>query len=95
MEAEKTLQTSESKRDYDQNRELLEIAQSADEERAMAATERLIEVNRGLIQSISLRFRDRGVELDDLMQIGTIGIIKAIRSFETSIQGRYTVYRPT
>ena len=63
------------------NRELILTAQGEDEELSMRATEILVEENAGLVRSIAYRFRDRGVEVDDLVQIGTIGMIKAIRSF--------------
>ena len=36
----------------------------------------------GLVRSIALRFKDRGVEYEDLVQIGSIGMLKAIRSFD-------------
>ena len=70
--------------DFSANRELILIAQAdgGESERAMVATELLVEANKGLVKKIALRFRDRGVELDDLMQIGTIGMIKAVRSFD-------------
>ncbi len=76
---------------YSSNLELIAVAQSGDgeSEEAMAATARLIENNVGLVKKIALRFRDRGVELEDLMQIGTIGMIKAIRSFD---MGRGTCF---
>lgn len=69
------------KNSYDRNKELIEIAQRAggDEEEATA---RLIELNRGLVRSIAIRFRERGLDMEDLMQIGTIGLLKAIRSFD-------------
>ncbi|MBQ8388236.1 MAG: sigma-70 family RNA polymerase sigma factor [Clostridia bacterium] len=38
----------------------------------------------GLVRSIALRFRGRGIETEDLIQIGTIGLIKAVRSFDES-----------
>lgn len=74
--------SASEKKSYLDNRELIERAQSADGECAMIATEELLEVNRGLVRSIALRFRERGLEMDDLLQIGTIGLIKAIRSFD-------------
>ena len=40
------------------------------------------EINLGLVRSIAIKFRDRGVEYDDLIQIGCIGMLKAIRSFD-------------
>ncbi len=67
--------------EYAENRELIRIAQSNTED-AQTAAERLLIINRGLVRSIAIRFRDRGLELDDLMQIGTIGLLKAVRSFD-------------
>ena len=63
---------------YNKNHELLEKAIVGDEK----ATEELMELNLGLVRSIALRFRDRGVEYEDLVQIGCIGMLKAIRSFD-------------
>lgn len=86
------IQTAEGKTKFDENRELLELAQGKDEDRAMRATEALIEMNRGLVRSIALRFRDRGVDMEDLMQIGTIGMIKAIRSFDLERGTAFSTY---
>ena len=70
------------------NRELIYRAQSGDDE----ATETLIIENVALVKSIALKFRDRGTEFEDLMQIGTIGMIKAIRSFDTSRGTAFSTY---
>ena len=70
------------KRKYLDNIELVRIAQGSDEAEAMDATEKLLAINRGLVRTIVLRFRDRGVDIEDLMQIGTIGLLKAVRSFD-------------
>ena len=67
---------------FDNNRDLIALAQGEDEDAAMAALEKLLAVNHGLLRTIVLRFRDRGVEFEDLMQIGTIGMMKAVRSFD-------------
>ncbi len=64
--------------DYNNNSELLKLAVCGDEN----ATARLMENNLGLVRSIALRFKDRGVEYEDLIQIGSIGMLKAIRSFD-------------
>jgi RNA polymerase sporulation-specific sigma factor len=71
---------------------LIALAQSDDEDRAMEATARLIEINKGLVRSIAQRFRERGVEFEDLMQIGTVGMLKAIRSFDLSIGTSFSTY---
>ena len=77
---------------YENNNELILAAQAGDEEGAMRATEMLLEANKGLVRTIVLRFRDRGVEYDDLMQIGTIGLIKAIRSFDLGRGTSFSTY---
>lgn len=66
------------------NLELIFRAQSANGEDASAALETLVEENMGLVRSIAYRFRDRGTELEDLIQIGIIGMIKAVRSFDSA-----------
>ena len=67
---------------YSGNADLLLLVGSGDEERAMAATEELIQKNMGLVRKIALRFCGRGTEYEDLVQIGTMGLLKAIRSFD-------------
>lgn len=76
------LLTRDAEESFGDNLRWLELAQEGSEEEAEAACEKLIRINTGLIRSIALRFRDRGVDFEDLMQIGTIGLVKAIRSFD-------------
>ena len=64
--------------DFNKNQILLEKAKAGDEE----ATALLMETNLGLVRSIAYRFKDRGVDYEDLVQIGCIGMLKAIRSFD-------------
>lgn len=64
--------------------ELIAKAQSADEAQAAAATETLLRENMGLVRNAVARFRDRGTEQEDLMQIGSIGMLRAIRTFDLS-----------
>ena len=77
---------------YTGNGELLMLAKSEDESVVMAATEELIQINMGLVRSIALRFCGRGTEYEDLVQIGTIGMLKAIRSFETDRGTVFSTY---
>ncbi len=77
---------------YSGNRELIYIAQNGSEKEALEATEQLIHINIGLVRSIALRFKDRGVDMEDLVQIGTIGMIKAIRSFELERENTFSTY---
>lgn len=53
---------------------------------------KLVEENNGLIWSIVKRFKDRGYELEDLYQIGSIGFIKSIKRFDTSFEVRLSTY---
>ena len=73
---------------YAANPELILRAQADDE----AAMEELIMLNMGLVRSLAVRFRDRGTEMEDLIQIGTIGMIKAIRSFDLSRGTTFSTY---
>ena len=92
MVQEELMQATEGKNSFDNNKELIAAAQSEDEERSMSALEELIEANQGLLRSIVLKFRDRGVEFEDLMQIGTIGMIKAVRSFDLERGTAFSTY---
>ena len=77
---------------FSKNQELIVVAQSEDEIASMEAMQALIEDNMGLVRSIAIRFRDRGCELDDLIQIGTIGMIKAVRSFSLERGNAFSTY---
>jgi RNA polymerase sporulation-specific sigma factor len=77
---------------YSGNRELIKLAQGEEEAVAEKATESLININIGLVRSIAVRFKDRGVDLEDLIQIGIIGMIKAIRSFELERETTFSTY---
>lgn len=76
----------------ERNRDLILRAQSENEADSMFALETIIEENMGLVRSIALRFRERGTEYDDLLQIGTIGMIKAVRSFDPSREVVFSTY---
>lgn len=80
--------------DYSRNHELLALARDGDGESevAMRAIGELCELNYGLVKKIALRFRERGVELEDLIQIGTIGMIKAIRTFDSERGTCFSTY---
>ncbi len=63
---------------YSENLDLIKRSQDGDEK----ATSELVKLNAGLVQSIAVKFCGRGVDFEDLMQIGSIGMLKAIRSFD-------------
>ena len=74
--------------DYSKNIELLREAHKGDK----AATETLVRDNIGLVRSVALRFKDRGVDYEDLVQIGSLGMLKAIRSFDLSLGTSFSTY---
>lgn len=57
-----------------------------------AARDTLIEENIGLVWSIVRRFQNRGVETEDLFQIGSIGLIKAVDKFDPSYEVQFSTY---
>ncbi len=73
---------------FSRNIELIREAQAGD----AAAMERLVMDNMGLVRSVAVKFRDRGTEFEDLMQIGTMGMIKAIRSFDIERGTAFSTY---
>ena len=68
--------------------ELIARAQSGEND----ATETLVIENTALVKSIALKFRDRGTEFEDLMQIGTMGMLKAIKSFDIERGTAFSTY---
>ena len=77
---------------YADNQERIRLAQGEDAVAAERAMSDLLVANAGLIRSIVLRFCDRGVEYEDLYQIGSIGMIKAIRNFDPSRGTCFSTY---
>lgn len=67
---------------------LIENAHQGDK----AAREQLVEENLGLVYSIVRRFLGRGVEREDLCQIGCIGLLKAIDHFDLSYDVKFSTY---
>ena len=68
--------------------ELLEAAREGDK----AAAEKLVEANSGLIWSIARRYLGRGVESEDLYQLGCVGFLKALQTFDTEYGTRFSTY---
>ena len=73
---------------YDNDMKKIEKAQNGNKEEMT----KLIEDNSGLVWSIVRRFSGRGYEIEDLSQIGCIGLIKAIQRFDTSFEVRLSTY---
>lgn len=73
---------------YENTYEKIAKAQSGDE-KAMAS---LVKNNLGLVYNIAKRFSGRGYELEDLNQIGALGLIKSIKKFDTSFDVQLSTY---
>lgn len=57
-----------------------------------AAREQLVEENVGLVWCVVKRFYGRGTEAEDLFQIGSIGLLKAIDKFDLSYDVKFSTY---
>lgn len=68
--------------------ELITRSQKGDE----SATECLVNENAGLIWSVTRRFLGRGVESDDLYQLGCVGFLKAVSGFDPAYGTQFSTY---
>ena len=70
------------------DRELLTAAATGDRD----AAEELVRQNTGLIWSVARRFFGRGVDADDLYQLGCVGFIKAVKGFDPQYGTQFSTY---
>lgn len=68
--------------------ELLQLAKEGDKE----ARDKIVSLNTGLVWSVARRFQNRGHELEDLFQIGVIGLLKCIDKFDLSYEVKFSTY---
>jgi RNA polymerase sporulation-specific sigma factor len=68
--------------------ELLQAAQAGDDQ----ACTRILEENAGLIWSVVRRYYGRGVEPEDLYQLGCLGFLKAVRGFDDAYGTQFSTY---
>ena len=73
---------------YDQNVELLSVAKQGNAE----AMNKLIEMNLPLVSSISKKFLNRGYDYEDIFQIGSMGLVKAINNFDLEYNVKFSTY---
>ena len=73
---------------HEESIRLIKLAQAGDAQ----AQETLVLRNTALVKSIVKKFLNRGVEFDDLMQIGSLGLIKAIKGYDISFNVRFSTY---
>ena len=82
------------------NTSKLTVLKEAEKERLLrlvkegnkSAREELINGNLRLVLSVIQRFTNRGENLDDLFQVGCIGLIKSIDNFDISQNVRFSTY---
>ena len=67
---------------------LIECAEHGDN----VASEALLEKNSPLIKSVIRRYKNKGVDYDDLYQLGCVGFIKAIKNFSVQYEVRFSTY---
>ncbi len=67
---------------------LIKKAQDGD----IKASETIIEQNSGLIWSIVKRYSGRGIDVEDLYQLGALGLIKAINNFDLDYGTQFSTY---
>ena len=75
-------------KDFSENLPLLKRSHEGDRR----ATEELVKKNGGLVTGIALRFVGRGTELEDLIALGNLGLLKAIRTFDLSRGCAFSTY---
>lgn len=73
---------------YDKNPELIALARNGD----VDAMNKLIEMNLPLVSSISKKFLNRGYDYEDIFQIGSIGLVKAINNFDLTYNVKFSTY---
>lgn len=73
---------------YEDNSQLLPLAKAGDVE----AMNLLIEMNLPLVTSISKKFINRGYDYEDIYQIGSIGLVKAIKNFDDKYNVKFSTY---
>lgn len=73
---------------YDDNSKLIPLAKAGDQD----AMNKVIEINLPLVASISKKFLNRGYDYEDIFQIGSIGLVKAINNFEGRFNVKFSTY---
>ncbi len=82
------MQITENRSQYDRNPGLIEAYRRGD----AAAGEELFLLNRPLVFRIAGRFSGRGVDADELFEVGCLGLVKAINTFDLSRGCAFSTY---
>ncbi len=73
---------------YDDNLELIQMARAGDKE----CLNKLIQLNLPLVSAVSKKFLNRGYEYEDIFQIGSMGLVKAVNNFDPSFNVKFSTY---
>ena len=76
---------------FDETTDNLELIKQAKEGNDLAK-EKLVSQNMRLIYSVARKFSGRGYDLEDLYQLGAIGLVKAINNFDLSFSVQFSTY---
>jgi RNA polymerase sigma-B factor len=71
---------------------LRRLAESTDATERRALVDELVVVNLGVAHSIAIRYRNRGISLDDLEQVARLGLVKAAQGFDPTRQNDFLAY---
>lgn len=74
--------------DHEETMQLIDLAKQGSEQ----AKESLLKNNVPLIKSIVNRYKNKSVEYEDLMQLGSIGLLKAVQNFDKSFNVKFSTY---
>lgn len=73
---------------YEENSQLIPLAKAGNQD----AMNKVIEMNLPLVSSISKKFLNRGYDYEDIFQIGSIGLVKAINNFDEKFNVKFSTY---
>ena len=76
----------------DEVRELFTAYRAAPESEQAELRAKLVDQHIGLVEFLARRFRNRGEPLEDLVQVGTIGLLKAIERFDLDREVEFSTY---
>lgn len=84
--------TSDADRGAVTARLLVQISQTTDEVEIKRLRDEVVVLNMGVARAIAVRYRDRGINKDDLMQVAYVGLVKAVQGFDPSFERDFLSY---
>jgi RNA polymerase sigma-B factor len=71
---------------------LAQISETTDEMEIKRLRDEVVVLNMGVARAIAVRYRDRGINKDDLMQVAYVGLVKAVQGFDPSYERDFLSY---